>query len=240
MNQKTVYLASFQKSGNTWVSFILANIYNLMENKFREIDFFNIHRINPEYKENQEPAYEFKGFPLIQTTHAHFKETFDNVILLIRNPWDTLFSYFHYLRGERLMTVSIEDVIKDKKRGIEGIVSHNLSFLRNHKRMIIITYENLSNHPIRETRKMIEFLGINIQESCIKNAVKKASFKSMRYIEINKGRKFGNPNFIFTRKGKIGEGQKYFQKHKDLNEYILEEIKKSPLLYLHYGDSCEK
>jgi hypothetical protein len=87
---------------------------------------------------------------------------------------------------------------------------------------------------------MIEFLGIDIQESCIKNAVKKASFKSMRHIEIKKGRKFGNPNFLFTRKGKIGEGQKYFQKHKELNEYILEETKKSPLLYFLYGDSCGK
>ena len=37
-------------------------------------------------------------------------------------------------------------------------------------------------------------------------AINKSSFKSLREIELSKGRKYGNKDFLFMRQGKVGEG----------------------------------
>ena len=43
------FLSSFPRSGNTWVRFLIANVYNNIKKRYDEIDFFNIHEIVPEY-----------------------------------------------------------------------------------------------------------------------------------------------------------------------------------------------
>lgn len=236
-NDTIFYLTSFPRSGNTWVNFTIANMYNQLTGRFPEIDFFNIHDINPEIKSNvperKEPL--FKDLPWVFMTHLPYKSDFKNVILVIRNPWDVLYSYYHYLNGERLRNLSLSEVIKHKKYGIQTLVEHNESYIRNCSNLLIITYENMHSYPIKETRKISRFLDLDLNDRMIKFAVKKARFKSMRKVEKEKGRKYGTPGFLFTRKGEIGEGVKEIKKHKELNDYILTNIKRSPLLFLLYS-----
>jgi hypothetical protein len=217
------------------VSFIIANIYNRLAGELAEIDFFNIHDINPEYQEDEEKTPLFKELPGIFTTHSHFRENFENVILLVRNPWDVLYSYYHYLRGERQKKLSLPEVVQHEKYGIRAIAAHNRSFTKNHKNILIITYEKMHAEPVKEVKKIVDFLDIEVDADTIKTALKRANFKSMRKIEVKKGRKFGTSGFLFTRRGKTGDGKRAFSEHQELNDYILNEIKKSPLLYLLYG-----
>lgn len=235
--KKIIPLASFPKSGNTWVNFTIANMYNQLTGRFPEIDFHNIHDINPEIPQG-DGKYKiplFKDLPWVFTTHSPFKEDFENAILVIRNPWDVLYSYYHYLNGERHRSLSLPEVIVHERHGIQPLVEHNESFIRNCKNLIIITYENMQDNPVKEAGKIADFLGLNTDEQLIKTAVKKSNFKSMRKIEVKKGRKFGAPDFIFTRKGKVGQGKDAIKKYKEMDNYIFKEIKKSPLLYLLYG-----
>lgn len=230
-----VFLASFQKSGNTWVSFIIANIYNQLAGEFEEIDFYNIHDINPEFRDGEENEPLFKDLPQILTTHSPFRESFENVILVIRNPWDVLYSYYFYLNGERRKKISLPEIIKHEKYGIRAIVDHNQSFIRNYKNLLVITYENMKSDPVKEVKKIVDFLELEVDTGMIKTALKRASFSSMRKIEVKKGRKYGTPGFLFTRSGKTGEGKKAIKENKEWNDYILNGIKESPLLYLLYG-----
>ena len=236
-NKKIFYLASFQKSGNTWVNFTIANMYNQLTGRFPEIDFFNIHEISPEVRPNDNEDKEplFKDLPWIFMTHSPYKTDFANVILVLRNPWDVLYSYYHFLKGERLKDFSLPEVITHPQHGIGALVEHNESFLRNCGNLLIITYENMHANPIKAARKIARFLDLDIADRLIKDAVKKASFKSMRKIEVQKGRKYGTPGFLFTRNGKVGEGKREIQEYEESDNYILHEIRKSPLLYLLYG-----
>lgn len=236
-NKKVFFLASFPKSGNTWVNFTIANLYNQLTGKFQGIDFHNIHDINPEMREDVKEYKDspFSNLPRVFTTHSPYKEDFENAILVIRNPWDVLYSYYHYLKGERLRNLSLPEVIAHERHGIRPLVEHNESFIRNCGNLLIITYEKMQRNPINETKKIADFLGLEIDDRRIETAVKKSSFKSMRKIEVKKGRKFGTPGFIFTRRGKVGEGKGACKKYKEMDNYIYNEIKKSPLLYLLYG-----
>jgi estrone sulfotransferase len=236
-NKKIFYLTSFPKSGNTWVNFTIANMYNQLTGRLPEIDFHNIHDINPEIRPNDRECKEplFKELPWIFMTHSPYKADFENAILVIRNPWDVLYSYCHYLNGERRRNLSLPEVIKHEQHGIRPLVEHNESFIRNCGNLLIVTYENMHTNPIKEAGKIAEFLDLDIDDLIIKTAVKKASFKSMRKVEVKKGRKYGTPGFLFTRKGKTGEGKQEIKKYKELDDYILKEIKKSPLLFLLYS-----
>ncbi len=233
-NNKKVFLASFQKSGNTWLSFLIANIYNLIEKKYPEVNFHNIHDINPEYKKGIRYKRVFPDFPLIQTTHETYKEVFENVILLLRDPRDLLLSYYFYLEGERNLDLTLSEVVKHEKYGVRAITSHISSFIKSDANILLITYESLHKEIFRIIVKIVEFIGIGVKDSILAESVKRSSFRSMRKTEIEKGRKFGNPSFIFTREGKTGKGKKRFHHSEELSEYIRSEVKKVPLLYFLY------
>jgi hypothetical protein len=234
--KKEFYLASFPKSGNTWINFTLANVYNQLCGEFEEIDFFNIHDINPELNEGEEkkPLFMDLDLPWIFMTHSVYKKAFDNVILIMRNPRDVLYSYYFYLRGERKKQISLPEIIVHNKYGIKSIIKHNQSFIMNCHNLLIITYENMHCRPKKEVKKILDFLDLNVDNKIIDTSIKKSSFKNMRRIELKKGRKYGTPGFLFTRRGKVGEGKRAISKYKELDRYISNEIKRSPLLHLLY------
>lgn len=236
MTKNEVILTSFPKSGNTWVRFLIANVYNLLSKKVDEIDFLNIHDIIPELNSTAEPTSLFDTMPRILKTHEQYESSFQNVILVLRNPWDTLYSYLKYLNSEMKVDISLAEVVRNPQYGIGAIVDHANSYLRNCEDLLIVTYENLHNKPLKEVKKVCEFLELDaVSDEVIEKAIERSSFKTMRDIEVRKGRKFGSPDFLFTRSGQINEGYLEISRSDALGHFVLQEMRNSPLLYLLYG-----
>ncbi len=227
---REIFLASFPKSGNAWIRFVLGNIYNKLEKQTSSIDFHTIHEIIPE--EGQKVP-KFKSLPKIFKTHSLYKNNFKKVILILRNPSDTLYSYYKYLNGEKNLNLSLSEVIYSKQYGIDSIIKHTNSYTRNCNNLLIITYEKMKNNPIKTTKQICDFLKINLSDEIIAEAINKSSFESMRKIELEKGRKFGNNDFLFTRKEEEEEGIRKIKKED--SEYIKKILKKSPILNLLYN-----
>ena len=229
------FIASFPRSGNTWVRFLIANVYNNIKKEFPEVDFFNIHDIVPELKKFGEVVKPyFSDLPVVIKTHSKFIDSFENTILVLRNPFDTIYSYNNFLNMNRGIKISLPEMVTHEKYGIDAIVDHTNSFIRNCDNLLITSYENLVCQPLKELKKICDFLNISVKDEIIKKSVKKSSFRSMREIELRKGRKFGKKDFLFTRNGKVGEGKKEIQEDEKLNLFILNVLKKSPILYLLY------
>jgi len=227
-------LASFPKSGNTWVSFLIANIYNEISGKFDEVDFHNIHEFHPELRNIDKHKSILPGLPQVILSHSQFKRPFKNVILMLRDPWDVMLSYHQYLNGERLKRLSLSEVITHNRYGIRALVKHNNSFIRNCKNILMVSYERLHDDPLREVGRLISFLGLEVDNDIIRASIRKSDFKSMREVELRKGRKFGTPGFVFTRKGEVGEGRQIIGEIEDMNSYISENISNSPVLSFLY------
>ncbi|MCI0471819.1 MAG: sulfotransferase domain-containing protein, partial [Candidatus Aminicenantes bacterium] len=85
------FLASFPRAGSTWVRFLIANVFNYEKKAFPEIDFFNIHEIVPEYGKSDK--FLFADCPKIFKTHEPYQAVFQDTILILRDPFDTLYSY---------------------------------------------------------------------------------------------------------------------------------------------------
>jgi len=223
-------LASFPKSGNTWVRFLIANLYNEIENSLAEIDFLNIHEIIPELGKGRN--FRFPNFSKILKTHQQYDKKFNRVILILRNPYDVLYSYFKYLKGEKKLDVSLSEVIHHDKFGIQSLVDHTNSYIRNCTDLHLVTYEQLKSHPSKYFGNIARYLGIDYTDEHIANAISRSSFSSMRKIEETKGRRYGRKEFIFVRRGKIGEGFSRIDWYD--RKYISESIRRCPIMNLLY------
>ena len=231
------FLASFPRAGNTWVRFLIANIYNAMKNEFPEIDFFNIHDIIPEMKsnENELPVSYFRDLPRVIKTHSRFTCLMKSTILILRNPFDSLYSYWDLVNFNMGIELTLAEVVKHEEYGIQAIVGHTNSFIRNCQNLLISTYENLNQNTHKELEKICDFLNIQVNHEIIDQAIKKSSFNCMSKIEQRKGRKLDNENFRFIREGKIGNGVKAIKKDNWLYHFVIRELRKSPLLYFLYS-----
>jgi estrone sulfotransferase len=229
-------LASFPRSGNTWVRFLVANVYNYLKGEFAEIDFFNVHDVVPELKKSgpaDEPHY--KDLPLLLKTHSRFQESFTNTILLVRNPFDVLYSYWNFLTANKELNMSLAEMARHETYGIAALVEHTNSYIRNCPNLLILQYENLKRRPAKEVRKICDFIGLSAGEDVIRSAVQQSSFSSMKKSENRKGRKFGQQDFQFVRRAKVGEGERVFLKDRELHRHLLKKMRRSPLLFLLYG-----
>lgn len=227
------FLTSFPKSGNTWVRFLIGNIYNQLKNEFGEVDFHNIHSIIPEFEPKVKKPY-FSDLPHIFKTHELHSTAFNNSVLIVRNPYDALFSYYHYLNGENISEISLPELIFHESYGIHGIVAHTNSYVRKCDNLLIVTYERLLDNTQKELNRICRFLKLEVPEHHLLKAIENSSFSSMRRIEVKKGRKFAKSDFLFTRSGKIGEGVRRIKKLPDIFNYIQKEILRSPILEFLY------
>ncbi len=207
-----IYLVSFPKSGNTWVSFLIANTINSYLNLKMEVNFFNIHFFVPEISDYAPPSIEYYPFRKIVKSHNSFTKDYRYIFMLIRNPADVMISYFHYLKNLNQYNKGISSFIRDEKYGIKAWCKHTESWLNESlpsQRLHIFFYEDFRQNPEKELRKMFNLMGFNIMPKILEEAVEKSDFSNMKKLEQTTGsysmKKY--EKFAFVRKGKITNGE---------------------------------
>lgn len=230
------YLASYPRSGNTWVRFLIANVYNQLEKEYAEIDFFNVHDIVPELNKSGVPgAARFGDLPRVIKTHLPFRESFARAIYLVRNPYDVLYSYWNFLSANRGLALSLAEVVRHDRYGIAALAEHVDSYVRRCPNLLILTYENLKGRTGRELERICDFIGLAVDAGTIEAAVRQSTFEKMRDVEARKGRKFGRPEFRFVRSGTPGEGETAIRQDPSSYRRVRDALKAAPLLGLLYG-----
>ena len=86
-----VYIASYPKSGNTWLRFVLAN----MKSKGKEINFRNIDQYVPDVYTSKCILNAQKSERIIKT-HQTLFEHYPKTIYIYRDYRDVLVSFYHY------------------------------------------------------------------------------------------------------------------------------------------------
>ncbi len=205
-----VFLVSYPRSGNTWVRFLLAN---LLKKAGETIDFHNIHEYIPEKGRNNDIINTLL-FPRIIKTHSTYKANFPRVIYLVRDGRDVYVSYYHYRLKILPENCSFSEFLRmdDHSPCLWG--DHVESWLNHEGQLsgiLLVYYESLLSDPAAELKRMVDFIGIQITEEEINQAVHASRFENMREIDQTKGRKYnltGADEFI--RKGIKGDWQNQF------------------------------
>lgn len=222
----------YPKVGNTWLRITLGR-YLYKRYELSEMPLMDPAEFQLLWKTGCHAIGDFTHHPLewtIQTahdlTHDNVAGTFqkDRVLLLARNPLDTLVSlYMHErYRNERApFTGSLEEFIEHPVFGLEKLLKFYRIWLEGKNDVAdfyLWRYEDARQDPLGSFERLLGFLGEEVDPTALHDAVEFASFENLKALEAS-GRKdivfkssgfyvFGsnptdNPNARHIRKGQI-------------------------------------
>ena len=191
-------LTSYPKSGNTWLRFIIYEIYfNIEDNNYnsKNVEIFvpDFHKL---IKNNKLILDErLKNNKVFLKTHYDFSKMqnldIDKVILILRNPLDVLSSIINYydIKNENLDNAVNEfakyhTLLSFKKNlNFPSYSEHLQSWINSNKNIFIINYDNLINNFERTVKELGIFLGESLDEKRIKNIEKNTCFDKLNNLE---------------------------------------------------------
>ena len=143
-NQK-IYIASFPKSGNTWMRFILANY---LAADGIEVNFQNLGEYVPDLHRkvdlgivNDKKSLFNKQKIQFLKTHNNYSKQFEKSIYIVRDGRDQAVSFFYWLNERSESKIELNEIIKGYRQ-FGTWSDHVLSWL-NHKNVIVVRYEDL-------------------------------------------------------------------------------------------------
>jgi len=225
LHYEDVFLVSFPKSGNTWARFLLTGVYLWHETRttgeptefIAEPNYYNIHSYVPDlHITNSRRARVVSGFPRILKSHRPATSLFSRVILVVRDPRDTMLSRFHFLNRRETVFPSFEEFIQHPHFGVSSWVSHTASWLsspqRAQGRLLLVRFEDLQRHPSTELERMLGFLNLAASRQCLDWSVAMANRRRVRDLEERLGRPRPAP-VPFMRKGTSGQWVDSMDRH---------------------------
>ncbi len=225
-----VWIASYPKSGNTWVRFL---VHHLLHGPAESSATLN-ERIPPILKDRSFPVPD-GGFVCSKThfvcvpSHPRLAET-DRAVYIIRNPRDVALSALNYRR-----LGGMPDSIPDAKY-LRAFIAHRGdpewarqgfgSWPQNIQTwtaplpfpVLTLRYEHLKSDPIDQARAIASFLGLSPTDDELRAAVDACSFGRLRTLEQSEKDK-GDPDTIFK-----GQNQDRFFMNKGLTGQRLDDI----------------
>jgi len=182
MKFERVALASFPRSGNTWVRHLIYHTTGSGSYCIHSTETDKVHQAAhiPEITDVWSP---------FAKTHFCDTEGFDAVIHIVRNPLTAIASYKDYCSDFNVPTP--EDFVSQE---IDGWIRHyeywRLAVISGAVRGLVIRYEDLVADPLRNMWGIIEFLEWpDITQEKVLEAVDKCSIENLRR---NGGHKFFN------------------------------------------------
>ncbi len=205
------FIAAFPKSGGTWLSFLIANVNLQINNMAQKVTWWNIREFVFDVHENRTlPANPFT-LPRGRFIHTHseFNETYTRVLYLIRDPRDTLVSYYDLTTKIGWFEGSMDEFLESNDYGIKAWIRHVEGWVRRHtflSHIHFLRYEDLRSDPVAVLDRIYRLYGIPVERGVFENAVERSSFKAMRESEAEY-RKYSFDSattFQFMRKGRAG------------------------------------
>ncbi|GBM43387.1 Sulfotransferase family cytosolic 1B member 1 [Araneus ventricosus] len=226
-----VIIASYPKTGTTWLQYIVLQILSkgssfpsFNDVMFKEAPFLEMSGTAP---------IEALKKPRVYKHHLPYNMVKKNekakCVYIYRNPEDTLVSFYHHTRN---VTFNSD---MDFNQYVEDFMSANVpygsyfehvkSYLahKDDNNLLILTYEGLHRNMKEEILRIAKFLGedyfkaISNDDSLLTKIMKKTSFENMKnnlfYVlpdTLPKDSwKYGPQKVEFFRKGTTGEGKQY-------------------------------
>jgi hypothetical protein len=226
LNDKDVLFASFERSGNTWLRFVLMEILTT-----GDAGFLNVNQILPEMGTHREMKPVLPNGGRLIKTHESYRSEYKRAIYLMRDLRDVMLSnwardkemgFSQYFDDGRGMDGYVEAFLQGKVTRFGSWQSHVNSWLdcplAANGNLMVVRYEDLRKDTENGLAEMLQFLGIAADRDRIRKAVENNSLRAMREKEEkakNSGATLGKGTLLrkhrvdkedarFVRSGSVG------------------------------------
>jgi hypothetical protein len=178
-----VILSEYPKSGNTWLKFLLYELFTGQQAGFEVVSqFFNNYRKVP------------RGLPdrgRLIATHEPYRGEFKRAIYLARDARDVVLSEYAYMKGLGLFTKDLDAFIRTFLRGrVNGYGSwqaHVDGWLdavdAGKVNLFLVKYEEMRQNPEAALAAVVGFCGLSVDPAAIRSSVQGNSIDRMRQKE---------------------------------------------------------
>lgn len=217
-NDKDVFLASFPRSGNTWMRLLLSDLILQLQgfstdtggNIIPDVYRVDVEEWNRDTRINQLP------FRIIKT-HELCQDSYKRIIYIFRNPADSLCSLYHYVIG-RFIAIDEDPGINEFCRiYMDKYCTHLKSYIdakkKNSDKIVFVSYEKLKDSPVEVLQKISNFLSLQITQQMYQKALENQDFKKLKSLtKLEEPSKLGfsEPGGYqnFFRQGKVNNAEK--------------------------------
>lgn len=212
---KLIYLASFPKSGNTWLRFLLANCLH-----DGDVNFDNINKIMPtslDELQNHEAIEFVKEHRTLNNIKA---EKDSRAILIIRDPFDCLLSFYKFINQQYPGMFKNHREFARNYHVFYNTWGKNVKSWLQHSNLKIIKYEDLKLQPEIILPELLAFCNMQVCDEKFKSAIGKSSIDNMRKLpNQSKFMSAAKKNAQFVNSGEVGVGIDQFSD--DVRDIIL-------------------
>jgi len=194
LRPKDVFLVGHPKSGNTWLTYMLAIV---MENRFdhKKATLANVREFIPAFHARDKEIASYADFPeprMFRNEGPIYPELYPKTIYIIRDPRAVLVSYYHhFLHDTGESSWPLEAFIDEMLaygciRRLEPYLVRWDRQVRywlersKHQAVKIVKYEDMKQDRRGVLVEAIAFAGITCDEKDIALAVERSSFDNMR------------------------------------------------------------
>ncbi|MBW2692360.1 MAG: sulfotransferase domain-containing protein [Deltaproteobacteria bacterium] len=181
--RNNVALASFPRSGNTWLSQLLEALSGQQAGSI--------------YRDHVFPR---PATGIVIKTHKCDGQRFNRIVHLVRSPLDSISSHFDYMH--RYFPQRAQDWRPHVATQTHEWKRHTAYWMQQAKPRITVRYEDLMAEPFAELRKLAEFLHLDVDDGEIEQAVEACEIDRLREASSKRGEDAAG----FFRKGGSGHG----------------------------------
>jgi hypothetical protein len=207
-----VFIVTYPKSGTTWLRFMVANVIHSAP---EAVNLKNQEEVVPDINQtyfSRTPLHAYSSLPdpRFFVLHAPYDPALRRTIYIMRDPRDTMVSYYHHHR----LTVpnrnrTLIEFLQGQKQWPCSWEEHVRGWFRHRSDpgILIIRYEEMHRDKEGVLRRVLDFSGVKYTDAHIERAHANSDIKRMRALEesfgMTKVAPVGNEE-RFVRKGKPG------------------------------------
>jgi hypothetical protein len=208
LNAQDVFLASYPRSGNTWLRFVLSELLTQTS-----IDFDNVDRFIPEMKWHGGAVPILPGDGRLIKTHEYYRREYKKAIYIVRDVRDVCLSAYARTRqigiADKDFDVYLRSFLKGRVSPYGAWAEHVRSWLDGplpgQGKLLVIKFEELRRDPEKALSQMVEFVGVPAVPEKVRTALANNSVDQMRLKEEKSRKLFKSTTEEgrFVRKGAV-------------------------------------
>jgi hypothetical protein len=206
---RDVFVASYPRSGSTWLRFLLFEA--LTKN---DAGFDNVNRVIPDVGMHSEATPLLPRQGRLIKTHEPYRAEYNRAIYIVRDVRDVVLSEYAYENALGRVRGTFDDFLADFLRGRAGRYGSWLDHVQDwidspaadRGDLLVIRYRDLRRDAQNHLERIVDFLGVGVDRKMIANAIRNNEFQKMRVKEDRAPQlgKSGDEEKRFVRKGAVG------------------------------------